>query len=330
MPRPTQTPAINKAFALDALANHQIRLDGRKPLDQRPWSINFYAQPEDDDEAGESAGDSGTASAGLGKVDVRLGKTRVIANISASIVKPREDRPYEGLIYITSEMSGMTNQSYIEGRTTEDEVLTTRLIEKAIRKSEAVDRESLCILAGEKVWAIRITLHYLSDDGNLLDCACMAAMAALRHFKKEEVEVRGDEITVVSTSSAMSDDYLARIEFSSCSLRFGNLQHKASERAPMQLAIHHTPLCVTFAYLDDNNLILDPSHYESSIATGCLTLTLNAQRELCVLSKAGGTPLAKDELMRVVRLAVERVRDMTKALEDALKADEKIRIIEVR
>lgn len=34
---------------------------------------------------------------------------------------------------------------------TEEEVLTTRLIEKAIRKSEAVDRESLCILAGEKV-----------------------------------------------------------------------------------------------------------------------------------------------------------------------------------
>lgn len=42
--------------------------------------------------------------------------SRVIANISASIVKPREDRPYEGLIYITSEMSTMTSQSYVEGR----------------------------------------------------------------------------------------------------------------------------------------------------------------------------------------------------------------------
>ena len=45
-----------------------------------------------------------------------LNRCRVIANISASIVKPREDRPYEGLIYITSEMSGMTSQSYVEGR----------------------------------------------------------------------------------------------------------------------------------------------------------------------------------------------------------------------
>lgn len=48
-------------------------------------------------------------------------------------------------------------------RSTEEEVLTTRLIEKAIRKSEAVDRESLCILAGEKV---RILLFYILTPYN--------------------------------------------------------------------------------------------------------------------------------------------------------------------
>lgn len=76
MPRPAQIPLINKAFVLDALEHHQTRLDGRKPLEQRPWKISFYAQPEDDYEESNSAGDSATASAGLGKVDVRLGKTR--------------------------------------------------------------------------------------------------------------------------------------------------------------------------------------------------------------------------------------------------------------
>lgn len=48
-------------------------------------------------------------------------------------------------------------------RSTEEEVLITRLIEKAIRKSEAVDRESLCILAGEKV---RILLFYIPTSHN--------------------------------------------------------------------------------------------------------------------------------------------------------------------
>jgi len=33
----------------------------------------------------------------------------------------------------------------------DDEVMITRLLEKSIRRTEAVDREALCILAGEKV-----------------------------------------------------------------------------------------------------------------------------------------------------------------------------------
>ena len=36
-------------------------------------------------------------------------------------------------------------------RSSEDEVLLTRLLEKSIRRTEAVDREALCIVAGEKV-----------------------------------------------------------------------------------------------------------------------------------------------------------------------------------
>lgn len=36
-------------------------------------------------------------------------------------------------------------------RSSDEEVMITRLLEKAIRRSEAVDREALCIVAGEKV-----------------------------------------------------------------------------------------------------------------------------------------------------------------------------------
>lgn len=123
----------------------------------------------------------------------------------------------------------------------------------------------------------------------------------------------------------------------------------------MPLSIHHTPLCVTFAYLEkyvcspqspylttstddsrllalrhSNLLLLDPTSQETQVSTGTLTLTLNAQRELCVLSKAGGTPLGVDELMKVVTIGVSVVREMTAEIEAALKADEGVRVIEVR
>ena len=76
--------------------------------------------------------------------------------------------------------------------------------------------------------------------------------------------------------------------------------------------------------------ILDPTHLESTLSTGSMTLTLNAQRELCVLSKAGGTALAPAEMMSVVRVGVDRVREMVKIMEEALERDQAGRVVEVR
>jgi exosome complex component RRP45 len=39
-------------------------------------------------------------------------------------------------------------------RQTDEEVLVSRLIEKAMRRSRALDTEGLCIVAGEKVEAM--------------------------------------------------------------------------------------------------------------------------------------------------------------------------------
>ncbi|WWC65328.1 uncharacterized protein I303_107946 [Kwoniella dejecticola CBS 10117] len=281
MVREIDPPSIQKDFLLAALAEGK-RLDGRIPLQQRKIEFIF----------GEE----------LGNVECRLGKTAVLAQVSASIVKPREDRPYEGFLMINSEIGPMASSVYENGRSSDSEVLITRLLEKSIRRTEAIDREALCILAGEKVWQLRLTLHFLSDSGNLLDCASMASMIALKHFRKPDVEVIGDEVII----------------------------HSPEERAPVPLAIHHTPLCLTFAYFENLPPILDPTHLEATLCEGTLTVTMNAQREICVLSKAGGTPLAAEDIMGVVRVGVDRVREMVKIMDDALEKDRENRVVEVR
>jgi hypothetical protein len=48
-----------------------------------------------------------------------------------------------------------------------------------------------------QVWHLRLTLHFLADAGNMLDCACLAGIVALKHFRRPDVEVIGDEVTVV-------------------------------------------------------------------------------------------------------------------------------------
>ena len=55
----------------------------------------------------------------------------------------------------------------------------------------------MCIRGGEKVWQIRVDLNVLNHDGNILDCANIALICAVAHFRLPEVSVTGDEIKIV-------------------------------------------------------------------------------------------------------------------------------------
>jgi len=204
-----------------------------------------------------------------------------------------------------------------DGRPSDDEVLITRMLEKVLRRSDAVDKESLCILAGQRVWHLRLTLQFLADAGNMMDCACIAGITALKHFRRPEVEVIGDEVTI----------------------------HPPTERAPVPLSLHHTPYCLTFAYFSPPAdmgtdaasavaahpmRVLDPSRLEQTLAAGFISLALNAQRELCVVQKAGGVPLAADEILGIVETALGRVKELDQFVEGRLLEDWAGRTVEVR
>lgn len=53
-------------------------------------------------------------------------------------------------------------------RKTADQVELGRIVERGLRDSRAVDTEALCIVAGEKVWAIKCHIHILDHGGNLV------------------------------------------------------------------------------------------------------------------------------------------------------------------
>ncbi|KDQ58186.1 hypothetical protein JAAARDRAFT_129712 [Jaapia argillacea MUCL 33604] len=283
--RPPSPSIPEREFLFTAL-KQSLRLDGRSPLEMRTPSLIFG--PE------------------FGWVECSLGKTRVIASVDGKMVKPPPERPFEGIITIQSEISPMASSEYEVGRTSDEEVTLTRILDKILRRSDVVDKESLCILAGQRVWQLRLTIHCLADAGNLLDCACLAGIVALKHFRRPEVEVIGDEVTV----------------------------HAATERAPLPLSLHHTPFCLTFALFPESTsstsststpviiTILDPSLLEYRLATGFLHVAMNAQRELCVVQKAGGVPLALDQLLPLIKdVAVTKVRELDAFVESRMKDD---------
>lgn len=196
------------------------------------------------------------------------------------------------------------------------------MLDKILRRSDAIDKESLCVQAGQRVWHLRLSIHCLADAGNLLDCACLAGIVAFKHFRRPEVEVEGHEVIIVRPVASPRDSMASNIPF----------KHHPSERAPVPLSLHHTPFCFTFAYFPDTAIqaILDPTHLEQRLSAGVLSVALNAQRELCVVQKAGGVPLSPDEILRIVDIAVGKAKELDRIVEERLKEDWKGRKVEVR
>ncbi|QRW07349.1 3' exoribonuclease family domain-containing protein [Ceratobasidium sp. AG-Ba] len=127
-------------------------------------------------------------------------------------------------------------------------------------------------------------------------------MAALRHFRRPDVEVVGDEVIV----------------------------HDPNERAPVPLSLHHTPYCVSFAFLDEGLPVLDPNHLETQLSQSSLSLALTPAREICTVQKAGGLALGADDMLQLVDLAARRAKELSALVEKRLKEDLSTRVIEIR
>ncbi|KAI9274273.1 ribosomal protein S5 domain 2-type protein [Phascolomyces articulosus] len=277
MVKATKPSSNEREFVLAALKEKR-RVDGRGIYDVRSVQITFGAD--------------------YGQVEIQLGRTRVAAKVSAKVERPRNDKPTEGMLFFNTEISPMACPTFDSGSRSEEEVLISRIIEKSLRRSRAIDTEGLCIVAGEKVWEIRVDLHFLDHDGNLVDCAGIAAITALSHFRRPDVTVVGEEVTI----------------------------HPIDQRNPVPLSIHHIPICVSFAFFDEGQfLVVDPNYLEERVKKGDMTVTMNIHKEICALSKAGGIPLEMDQVLRCSQIALIKVTETTEQIQKALETDKAAR-----
>ncbi|KAJ3336851.1 Exosome complex component RRP45 [Gonapodya sp. JEL0774] len=182
--RETAPSTAEKSFVVNALKSG-LRLDFRGPHDLRLLSISLGPH--------------------LGHADVRLGNTRVIAHVNADVTRPSQSDPNEGFLRFSTECSPMADQKFHPSSpTSDDQILISHLLESTFRRSRAIDTEGLCIVSGEKVWAISVDIRLIDFDGNAVDAASIAAAAALLHFRRPDVTVVGEEVTIVSISMAIA------------------------------------------------------------------------------------------------------------------------------
>ncbi|XP_061130421.1 exosome complex component RRP45-like [Syngnathus typhle] len=274
-----ETPLSNceRDFLLKAIQEKK-RLDGRQTYDYRKLKIMFGTD--------------------FGCCFVELGKTRVMAQVSCELVAPKESRPNEGIMFFNIELSPMASPAFEQGRQSELSVKLNRQLERCLRNSKCIDLESLCVVSGEKVWQIRVDVHTLNHDGNLMDAASITAIAALCHFRRPDVGIQGDEITVYSPN----------------------------ERDPIPLSIYHMPISVSFAFFQQGTyLLVDPCEREERVMDGLLMIAMNKHREICSIQSSGGIMLLKEQVMRCSKIASVKVSEITKLITKALENDKTAR-----
>ncbi|ELK07625.1 exosome complex component RRP45 isoform X1 [Pteropus medius] len=274
-----ETPLSNceRRFLLRAIEEKK-RLDGRQTYDYRNIKISFGTD--------------------YGCCIVELGKTRVLGQVSCELVSPKLNRATEGILFFNLELSQMAAPAFEPGRQSDLLVKLNRLLERCLRNSKCIDTESLCVVAGEKVWQIRVDLHLLNHDGNIIDAASIAAIVALCHFRRPDVSVQGDEVTL----------------------------YTPEERDPVPLSIHHMPICVSFAFFQQGTyLLVDPNEREERVMDGLLVIAMNKHREICTIQSSGGIMLLKDQVLRCSKIAGVKVAEITELIQKALENDQKVR-----
>ncbi|NXM77458.1 EXOS9 protein, partial [Serilophus lunatus] len=148
-----------------------------------------------------------------------------------------------------------------------------------------------------QVWQIRLDMHLLNHDGNIMDAASIAGIVALSHFRRPDVSVQGEEVT-----------------------------YTPEERDPVPLSIHHMPICVSFAFFHQGTyLLVDPSEREERVMDGLLVIAMNKHHEICTIQSSGVVMLVEEQILRCSKITAVKVAEITELIQKALENDLKAR-----
>ena len=255
-------PKIEK-LKIAALAAKGERIDGRKLDEFRPVVV-----------------ETGLIQKAEGSALVRLGNTVALAGVKAEIGTPFPDTPNEGVLIVNAEFLPLASPTFEPGPPDENAIEIARVVDRGIRSAKAVDLEKLAIVPGKRVWVLYIDVYVLNHDGNMMDAAGLAAIAALLTAKIPKVKVKGEEIEIL-------DEWVP-------------------------LPVVDRPVPVTIAKLG-NSLIVDPCLEEEQVMDSRITITVNEQGNICALQKGFGE-FTLDEIKHALKLAVKMAAELRKAL----------------
>ncbi len=251
-----------------SLLMKDIREDGRKFEEYRkPVTIEYGISPKSAD----------------GSARVRIGGTEVVAGIKLDVSTPYPDTPDKGNLIVSCELLPLSSPEFESGPPSIDSIELSRVVDRGIRESGAVDMEKLCITKGEKVWVLFVDIYPINDEGNLFDAVSLAAMAALKDARFPGFDAKTGKV-------------------------------KYDERTTKKLPLVCLPVGVTVIKVGEHVLV-DPSSREESGLDSRLTVTSIEDGTICAMQKGGDMEISMEDIDKMISLALKKSAELRKHLE---------------
>lgn len=130
-----------------------------------------------------------------GSALVRLGDTQVLVGVSMDVGEPYSDSPQDGVLTTSAEFRPMASPSFEPGPPDENSIELARVVDRGIRESGSIETDKLFI-EEDKVWVVFVDIHVIDHNGNLIDAAGIASIAALLDSRMPKYEdgviIRGE------------------------------------------------------------------------------------------------------------------------------------------
>jgi len=248
-------------YALEMIEKNK-RIDGRKFEDFRLIVI-----------------EQGVIHNAEGSARVKLGETEIIVGVKMKTGEPFPDTPNEGILIVNAEFTPLASPDFESGPPGEDAVELARIVDRGIRESECIELEKLCITPKEKVWCVFVDIVIINHKGNLLDCAALAAIAALLNTKIPKIK----------------DDQIVRGDYEK------------------DLPVVAKPVNITVCKVGEK-LIVDPAIEEEGILDSKLSISVMDGDNICALQKQGKKEFEIDDIEKMVDIAIKKSGEIRKLL----------------
>lgn len=277
-------PNINKTFFQEIFStedpNSIKRPDNRLINEYRPISINNLT------------------SSYNSPIKVSIGNTQIISHLNAKLVQPRGERPNEGIISFQVDTHHLKPAAdFFSGNEALNEfrISINNILEKSLKESHALDTNILCVVPGKIVWKIIIDLNVIKNDGNIFDCAIIAALSSWLTYRIPFFRIKEDELYY--------DSFI-------------------------NLTTIHMPVCITNGiFLKEKKekiiFVLDNTLEEENVMSGNVSICGNIFGEISYIQMNTEAQVGLDDIQELIDSMDEYIRFVHKIIKNFVEMENK-------